>query len=187
MNEFNKHGYVVVRKAYNTTQLWEYCKEHIDEGDFKDEQSPHCPSFYKDIEICKLQIKLLPLMEKTTELKLYPTYTYHRLYTWGGTLKKHTDRPSCEISTSLCLGYEGDYNWPLWITDLENFKEKECTLEPGDMIVYKGRLTPHYRIPYTGTLHGAAFLHYVNQDGPCADSIYDIKQLDPDSKVTPFE
>ena len=60
----------------------------------------------------------------------------------------------------------------------------QCKLEPGDMILYKGRELEHWRQPYQGKMHGAAFLHYVNQDGPCADSIYDLKKI-PDT--TPLE
>ena len=46
---------------------------------------------------------LLPRMEKATGLKLFPTYTYFRVYKNGDVLEKHKDRPSCEISVSLSL------------------------------------------------------------------------------------
>ena len=54
-------------------------------------------------------------METMTSLELVPTYSYHRLYTTGTELKRHKDRPSCEISTTLCLGYD--------ISNLDDKKE----------------------------------------------------------------
>ena len=35
----------------------------------------------------------LPLVEKESNLKLFPTYAYWRYYVFGGTLKTHKDRP----------------------------------------------------------------------------------------------
>ena len=48
---------------------------------------------------------LLPIMEKETNLKLKPIYSYTRIYLGGAELKKHVDRPSCEISASITLKY----------------------------------------------------------------------------------
>jgi hypothetical protein len=42
-------------------------------------------------------------MEKATGLKLYPAYTYARIYKKGDELKRHKDRLSCEISTTMNL------------------------------------------------------------------------------------
>ena len=44
-------------------------------------------------------------MQKETGLDLCPTYSYARLYKKDGDeLKRHKDRPSCEISTTINLG-----------------------------------------------------------------------------------
>ena len=51
-------------------------------------------------------------MEKTTGLKLYPAYTYGRVYKKGDILKRHKDRFSCEISTTMNLG--GD-KWSIYL------------------------------------------------------------------------
>ena len=50
-------------------------------------------------------LKCLPDMEKATGLKLYPAYTYARIYKKGDILKRHKDRFSCEISTTMNLGW----------------------------------------------------------------------------------
>ena len=59
-------------------------------------------------------MKILPKMQKETGLELIPTYSYARIYKKGDILKRHKDRPSCEISTTLNLG--GD-PWPIFIDD----------------------------------------------------------------------
>jgi hypothetical protein len=51
---------------------------------------------------------LLPHFEKACGKRLYPTYSYARLYKPGEELKKHKDRPACEISATITLGFEGD-------------------------------------------------------------------------------
>ena len=49
-------------------------------------------------------MRTLPIMEKKTGLKLHPTYSYARIYKAGDImLKRHKDRFSCEISTTLNL------------------------------------------------------------------------------------
>ena len=68
-----------------------------------DEQIPHTYSSYSDIAMETLMLKCQPIMEKTTGLKLYPSYTYARIYKKGDELKRHKDRFSCEISTTMNL------------------------------------------------------------------------------------
>ena len=51
-----------------------------------------------------------------TGLKLVPTYAYCRLYKNGNILRRHKDRPSCEISTTIHLG---GTPWPIFMDDTE--------------------------------------------------------------------
>jgi hypothetical protein len=81
-----------------------------------------------------LLLKCQPVMEKATGLKLYPAYTYARIYKHGDILKRHKDRFSCEISTTMNLG--GDA-WPIYLepsgeTDKKGIK---VDLKPGDMFL----------------------------------------------------
>ena len=87
-------------------------EENIFIGNFKDAQVPNSYAKYADRLMETLLIKTIPVMEQKTGLKLIPTYSYCRLYRKGNILKRHKDRPSCEISTTLCLG--GD-PWPIFI------------------------------------------------------------------------
>ena len=40
-------------------------------------------------------------MEKETNKKLFPTYSFWRMYTKYNYLAEHDDRPSCEISVTV--------------------------------------------------------------------------------------
>jgi hypothetical protein len=100
-------------------------------------------------------------MEKETGLKLNTNYSYARIYKKGDILKRHKDRFSCEISTTLNLG--GDV-WPIYLdpTGKENNKGIKVILNPGDMLVYKGNELEHWREPFTGEKCAQVFLHYNN-------------------------
>ena len=134
-------------------------KDSIDFGTWNDAQVPGTFSIYASIENEVFLIELKNIMEKITNKKLYPTYSYSRVYEKGDELKKHIDRFSCEISTTLYLG--GD-PWPIYIKN-EN-TDVEVNLEEGDMLVYKGNILEHWRNKFQGELCGQVFLHYNSVD-----------------------
>ncbi len=84
-------------------------------------------------------------MEEATRLKLYPAYTYARIYKKGDILERHKDRFSCEISTTMNLG--GD-EWPIYLEPSGEVNKKgiKINLKPGDMLVYSGCELEHYEI-----------------------------------------
>ena len=112
-------------------------KELLGYYETENDQIPNTYSFYSDIAMETLILKCQPIMEKTTKLKLYPAYTYARIYKKGDILKRHKDRFSCEISTTMNLG--GD-KWPIYLepSGEENKKGIKVDLEAGDMLVYRG-------------------------------------------------
>jgi len=118
-----------------------------------------------------LLLDLLPLAEQLASAKLFPTYSYFRVYQRGDALNKHTDRPSCEISSSICLGREAQGPWPIWIEGPEGISSID--LEPGDGLFYRGIECPHWREPLTEDLVAQVFLHYVDQNGPHAEWKFD--------------
>ena len=126
-----------------------------------DEQIPNTYSQYSNIAFETLMLKIQPAMEKATGLKLYPNYTYARIYKPGDELKRHKDRFSCEISTTLNLG--GD-KWPIYIepSQKEGMKGVSVNLKPGDMLVYRGNILEHWREPFKGKDCAHVFLHYNN-------------------------
>lgn len=156
-------------------------------GVWNDEQVPNTYSHYADIAMETLLQNLLPVMEKNTELKLIPTYSYARIYKKGDILHRHKDRFSCEISTTLNLG--GDA-WPIFIEPDEtkgknthegyvsdNTKGIEVNLNPGDMLVYKGNILEHWRNAFEGENCGQVFLHYNNiETQGSIENIYDKRE-----------
>jgi len=127
-----------------------------DWGYWSDEMVPNTYSHYSDIAMETLLVKLHPLMEIETKTKLYPTYSYARIYKKGDVLYKHTDRASCTISTTLNLG--GD-PWPIFLKFSEK-REISVLLEPGDMLIYDGANHEHWREEFAGDHCGQVFLHY---------------------------
>lgn len=122
----------------------------------------------------KLLLSMTSSIEDITEKKLFPTYSYARIYYSGAELKKHLDRSSCEYSVTVCL--QNDLvKWPLCILD-KNGVEHQIVQMPGDAIIYKGCEQPHWREVFTGTTHSQVFLHYVDQNGPYFDWKYDKRQ-----------
>ncbi len=129
-------------------------------GTWTDKQIPNTYSHYADQVMETLLVKMLPVMAKETSLNLVPTYSYARAYKKGDELKKHKDRPSCEISTTINLG--GD-PWPIFI------EGTKVLLEVGDMLVYSGCDLEHWREPFDGNICGQVFLHYNHVNGPFAE------------------
>ena len=130
-----------------------------DFGVWSDKQIPNTYSHYADIVMETLLEKIKPVMEENTGLKVLPTYTYARIYKKGDILKRHKDRPSCEISTTINLG--GD-SWPIYL-EPSGEKGKEgikVNLNPGDMLIYRGCELEHWRETFEGDNCGQVFLHY---------------------------
>jgi len=152
----------------------------------QNQQIPNTYSCYSDIAMETLLLKCQPVMEKATGLKLYPAYTYARIYKKGDELKRHKDRFSCEISTTMNLG--GD-SWPIYlspkenvgipndkkgITEASNAKGVKVDLKPGDMLVYYGCELEHWREKFKGEECIQVFLHYNNRKTPGAkDNMFD--------------
>ena len=131
-------------------------------GTWTDKQIPNTYSHYADQVMETLLVKVLPVMASETGLQLVPTYSYARLYKKGDILKRHKDRHSCEISTTINLGGNP---WPIFIdgTGADNVVNEEqnlikpnapagtkVLLEVGDMLVYSGCELEHWREPFEG-------------------------------------
>jgi hypothetical protein len=114
---------------------------------------------------------LVPEVERISALKVFPTYSFLRLYRRGNVLQRHCDRAACEISVSLCLGYLADETWPIWIEGTSGIAKVH--LEPGDALVYRGMECAHWREALAGDHVAQLFLHYVDQNGPYAEWKFD--------------
>jgi hypothetical protein len=118
-----------------------------------------------------LLVKLQPAVEAATGSKLFPTYSYLRIYKPGSELTPHTDRPACEFTLSLALGFDGDVPWPIHLATPSGPRAFETA--PGDGLLYRGCEIAHWRNAFEDTYCAQAFLHYVDQNGPFADQKFD--------------
>lgn len=130
-------------------------------GTYDDGQVPGAFSKYADPIFEALLHDKKDAVEKITGKKLTPSYSYVRIYKKGNELKKHTDRDSCEVTLSLCLGFEGS-EWPLNLqTDSGH---ERIILQAGDALWYQGTDVPHWRYAFTGSQQAQVFLHYNSND-----------------------
>ena len=149
-------------------------------GTRDDKQVEGCYTKYADWVMETLLMFMIPVMKAKTGMELVPTYSYTRLYEKGNILKRHKDRPSCEISTTLHLG--GD-EWPIFLDPSgSNFvidehkniikpgapKGIQVDLKVGDMLIYSGCELEHWREPFQGNICSQVFLHYNHANGPFA-------------------
>ena len=172
----------VARSLFDARYISNFTEEW---GTWSDKQVPNTYSHYSDIAMETLLMRTLPAMEKETGLKLYPTYSYARIYKSGDILHRHKDGFSCEISTTLNLG--GD-PWPIHLepkknvgipdgkkyTASSNNKGIIVNLKPGDMLVYSGCELEHWREKFKGKECVQVFLHYNNRKTPGSkDNMFD--------------
>ena len=159
-------------------------------GNRIDQQIPGAYSKYADWVMETLLQYMRPIMKEKTGMDLVPTYSYTRLYEKGNILKRHKDRPSCEISTTLHLG--GD-EWPIFLdpTGADNVIDErkqihkpgapkgiQVNLKPGDMLIYSGCELEHWREPFQGEVCSQVFLHYNHANGPFAKTnLFDKRPL----------
>ena len=199
IQEFQQKGYVHLKNFLNKDN----CKELTDELNrlvkeqktIKDEQCPKSQAVHGALAFDNLLEQLLPHFEAASGLKLYPTYSYARLYNeQGEVLENHRDRPACEISATLTLGFEGDV-WSIYMGDDEDktINVNKIDMKVGDAVMYRGCDKWHWREPYVeGKWQAQVFLHYVDQNGPHAEWKYDKRESLGLSKtilneIQPFE
>ena len=68
----------------------------------------------------------------------------------------------------MTLGYDSDDGiWPIFFDDEREIKVE---LDVGELAFYKGAEVVHWREEFTGKWHVQVFLHYVDADGPYAET-----------------
>ena len=207
---FKEKKYTLIKKAisYDLANLafnylllkrdavkWMHDNDYISKftpgfGTWEDKQVLNTFSCYSDMFMETLMMKVLPVMKQHTDMNLIPCYTYARIYKKGDILRRHKDRPSCEISTTLRLG--GD-SWTIFLDPtggdyvIDEYKQIHkpnapkgipINLEVGDMLVYSGCDLEHWREPFAGDNCAQVFLHYNDIDGPFGTkNIFDKRPL----------
>lgn len=182
IKHFQENKYVHLKNFLDKTncqQLTNELKRLVNERQtIKDEQCPLSDAVHGSEVFDSLLEQLLPHFENASGLKLYPTYSYARLYSkHGEELKNHRDRPACEISATITLGFEGDV-WAIYMGDHEDKTNgTKIEMDVGDAVMYRGMDKWHWREPYfEGKWQAQVFLHYVDQNGPHAEWKYDKRE-----------
>jgi hypothetical protein len=177
VKEFKEKGYTIVKNAVSA-ELRDFVTQYALFDEMQDftpdgSQVPAAHSKYADPAMEAMLLHLHSLMEENTGLELYPTYSFYRVYRNGDELATHKDRPSCEISCTVCFNYSYDdskYTWPIYMDGYE------ANLKPGDLVIYRGIELEHWRKPFDiqeDAWHVQGFFHYVNKNGPHEDFKWD--------------
>ena len=162
-----------------------------------DQQSPDQPAFPADSMLACILLTQQRKVEEIVGAALYPTYSYARVYSPGAVLEQHKDRPACEVSITLTLGFEGEPS-PLFVVK-DKLGEKEelpageydeeyirterwggkpskiVLTEAGDALAYQACKLIHWREEQPSSRLAQVFLHYVRRDGKNTAHKYDGK------------
>ena len=191
---FERDNFVIVRNFYDRdkinflytyTQIQylrvkafrdaNYTYDERTEGKFSDDVTPYCYCRYSDPLTETMLVESLPNIENYVGKNIVPTYSYWRMYENGADLKRHKDRHGCEISVTICVGFDlsnldkpDEHLWPLWIdkTGEVGNEGSPIFLSPGDIIIYKGCKLEHWREPFIGNTWAQIFLHFDDKDNP---------------------
>jgi hypothetical protein len=186
---FKNNGYLIIKNAVNDelkdfiTQyaLFDEMQNFSPEKIIAEEHSqvPNAHSKYADPAMEAMLLKLQDVLEKSTSLKLYPTYSYYRVYRPGDELKIHKDRHACEISCTVCFNYsydDAEFEWPIYIDG------NKIVLKPGDLAIYRGCDLDHWREKFIydkqdeSVWQVQGFFHYVDANGPHEHRKYDNRE-----------
>jgi len=148
------------RAKYITEFFPEHYRSALDGFPDGDHQAPGSFSKYNDRFFDSFSHQVLDKISAITGRELIPTYNYSRIYYKGNVLNAHVDRPSCEISASICLDYDSHEAWEFFLGD------KPVTLNRGDMVIYMGEKITHSRPELKGKWHAQLFLHFNDINGP---------------------
>jgi len=159
------------RAAHLAAKFERYAEEC---GARDDPQAPQCPSVHNFLPFVRLLVEKVPQVSELVGEEVLPTYTYARVYSERGVeLKRHRDRPACEVSLTLNLAKSEP--WPICIQK-PNGEEVCLEQNPGDAMMYLGCVADHWRGPYTGNHHVQVFMHYVRSYGDNAWAFFDRQQ-----------
>lgn len=128
-------------------------------SDDTQKQNDDTYSIYGDATLDTLMCLTLPKVEEAEGSKLIPTYSFARVYTMGEILYKHVDRSSCKVSATVHLG--GD-KWDIFLRNKN--KKIKVDLDQGDMLVFYGDISPHWRDQFSGEACYQVFLHYNKEE-----------------------
>lgn len=178
-NYLHVPDFINPQQALNLTKEFkEHCTKFNLQGD---SQAPNSHSMYDFMPFVRLLVEKVPEVSELLGEKVLPTYTYARVYKEGSELLRHRDRPACEISLTLNLSKDTD--WPIYFQRPDG-SETYVELNPGDVVMYLGCQSDHWRNKFEGKECVQLFMHYVRSNGPKAWAYFDKqKQQEPTPPV----
>lgn len=155
-----------------------------------DTQASSLVGEYSDFFMETLLDMSTPVIEQNVGKKLWPTYSYLRIYDRGSDLKIHKDRESCEYTVALCLGsdpmdapYEifvgsednnSDYKYYNTKKEYRRYRvDHKFPMVSNNAIIFKGMDKIHWREYCQHDHFITVFLHYVDQEGEFKDFKFD--------------
>lgn len=135
------------------------------------------------------------VVEKNVNKKLWPTYSYLRIYDKESDLPVHTDRGSCEYTVAICLGADPiDKPYEIFVgekddtSDYKYFSDNREKYEryridykfpmiPNNALIFKGMDKIHWREICMHDHFVTVFLHYVDQEGSYKEWKYDKRNM----------
>lgn len=197
---FKENNYLVLKEFLDENTaglLYQYCLVKVQQIDFKclfakddyrpewdgrfgDEQAPISYNCYGDAMMETILAASTKTLSQYLGFELTPNYSYWRLYQQNEVLLRHRDRESCEVSATLCLGYNTsnldqdkhpDYNWPMFVETKDDPDGVPIHLSPGDLMLYRGCDVEHWREKFLGMNHAQVFFHYNDPSGPYGNKL----------------
>jgi len=117
-------------------------------------------SVYSDPVFENLLNFLKPKIEESYGKLLVPTYSFWRTYYKQQDCPPHRDRPSCEVSVTLCI--DASDTSDMWGINVE---DQTFKLDIGEGVIYKGCDQEHWRHELPYDWHRQVFLHYIEKEG----------------------
>lgn len=159
-----------------------------------DEQTSSLVSCYKDYFAETILDLSTSVVSQNVNKKLFPTYSFLRIYDKGSDLPIHVDRPSCEYTVALCVGaLPDDKPYEIFVgeaddsSDYKYFNDKrdlvplkinyKFPMFTNNALIFKGMDNLHWREKCSHDHFMTIFLHYVDQEGPHSEYKYDKKKF----------
>ena len=151
-------------------------------------------SYYSD-SLCETLLDMsTPVVEQNVNKKLYPTYSFARIYDKGSHLPIHVDRGSCEYTVAICIGSQpSDVPYSIHIgkqnknstyhyVDQENEEvkleiEHTFSMSTNNALIFQGLENLHWREKCVHDHFITVFLHYVDKEGEFTAHKYDGREL----------
>ena len=171
-NVFLKDGQSEIEKYFD------FCIQNK-KFSFGDKQSQRYKAY--DEAMCRtIQFEMLPLIEKITEKKLKPSYTYLSCYVKDANLPAHTDRPECEFTVSFILNKPDNTYWPIYFDPVKQpiknrgryreYNETEhiprcipVDCNKGGLMIFNGTDHMHFREKLPHDFYNIVLLHYMSR------------------------